>query len=104
MGDVSDMEDLFRLAKRDRRRKLIWAICTSLGTIVATTATVSWKMSRYVADLEHATEEMRHAFLVMDKKVEAAESEAAKAVADARDAKVTADKALLYAQLTGRKP
>jgi len=103
MGDVTDIGALLKAASREKRRKLLWAACTSVGTIVATTATVSWKMSRYVANMEAADERRAWALLVMDKKIEKAETDASNAVAEAGVAKVMADKALLYAQLTQQK-
>lgn len=96
MGDVSDIEDLLSKWKKEKRGKLLWALATMAFTALSTTWAVSWKMSRFMADMHHASEELHGKILVMDKKVEKAEMEAA-------EAKDTAGKALLYAQLLGKK-
>ena len=93
MGDVSDITGLLRLVSIEKRLKIVWAVLTMGGAIGGSIWTVSWKMNDYIHEARHENERLREAILVMDKKVEKAEM-----VAD--DAKATADKALLYAQLT----
>lgn len=103
MGTITDAEELMDKAVRDVRRqkvgKLLWALGTAGFTIVSTTAAVSWQMGAYIARAEAKDNELRGQILVLDKKIEKLESLEDKVGV----AQVTADKALLYAQLTGQK-
>lgn len=107
MGIPTDVDDLLVKATKEKRQRWSWAIVTSVGTVIATTGTVSWRVGAFLARMEHENDRLRGTILVLDKKVEtletreaASERELAAAIHDAR---TQADKALLYAQLTGQK-
>jgi hypothetical protein len=107
MGEISDIEDLLRKAKGEKRRRFLWAGLTSLGTIVSTTFVVSWTLNNYLHKAERENEKLRESILVMDKKLETLEmtwkADLKGIQADVFEARETANKALLYAQLTGGK-
>lgn len=92
MGDVSDIRGLLRLVSIEKWLKVVWAIATTVGAIGGSIWTVSWKMNDYTHEARRENERLRETILVIDKKLERAE-------AIAEEAKATADRALLYAQL-----
>ncbi len=99
MGINTDIDDILVKSTREKRQKWLWAIVTSVGTIIGSTATVSWQMGHYIAKAEAKDNELRGQILVQDKKIEKLEALEDKVGL----AQATADKALLYAQLTGQK-
>lgn len=107
MGLNTDAEALMGKALVDVRHqklvRVIWAVATSVGTIVMTTATVTWKVNDYLHEAREAQREMQGKLLVLDKHVEGLEERCDKAKELAEAAKVQADKAMLYAQLTGKR-
>ena len=111
MGLNSDAEELMAKAIQDvhaKRVRVAWAIATSIGTIVATTATVSWTMNNYIHKAERENEKLRDSVAIMAKKVEDLEHDLKAGLKDAGvatyEAKATADRALLIAQVTKGKP
>ena len=105
MGIHTDIDDL-AMAPREKRNKWLWAIVTSAGTVIATTATVSWQMGHYIAKAEAKDNELRGAMLIIDKKLEDLDRREQTTEKELRagihDAHAAADKALLYAQLMKR--
>ena len=101
MGLPSDAEELMGKAVVDVRHKkrvrVFWAIATSLGTIVATTVSVTRTVDHYLHKAELREERMSDALEQLKESVKRVELKA-----DA--AKENADKALLYAQLKGLTP
>lgn len=110
MGLPSDAEELMGKALRDvaaqKRSKIVWALVASFGSIIGSTATVSWQMGHYIAKAEAKDNELRESLLVLDKKIDDLGHAAAKAKEELQagiyDARAAADTALLYAQLTGK--
>lgn len=103
MGEASDIEELMPRALREvasvKRMRVLWSIATVVFSVLATTATVSWKVRGYIDDLSRENEKLRESILVMDKKLEALDA----IQSTASEAKATADKALLYAQLLHKR-
>jgi len=95
MGEVTDIEGLLGKHYHEKRIKLAWSICTVLGTVLCTTATVSWTLRGYVDDMQHANKELHGEILVLAKKVEDLEVQQ-REVTIVRE---TANKALFLAQL-----
>jgi hypothetical protein len=107
MGNVTDIEELLPQALREAKHKklarVVWALATSIGTIVVTTATVTWQVNEYLHKASEQHRELSGKVLVLDKHVELLEERCDKAKTLAEAASVQADKALLYAQLTGQR-
>jgi hypothetical protein len=103
MGSATDVSELLAPGN-EKRARAIWSIVTVLGTMFLTTGTVSWKMSRYVADLERSNEVLRGEIRVIAKDLEnfkeATKEERKELRAELHDARERADNALLLAQLT----
>jgi hypothetical protein len=101
VGNVSDIDDLL-FVKREGRKRLVWTLGTIVLSAVITTATVSWKVRGYVAELEESNRKLYDRVVVLDKKVEdlnnALEAKLEKVGMDAHEAKSRADSALLVAQ------
>ena len=106
MGIHSDIDDLLVKSSRERRQKWIRAVITSVGTIIGTTGTVAWQMSAYIARAEARDKVLRDDLLVIDKKLEVLDHRELTIEKELRagihDAAAAADRALLYAQLTGK--
>lgn len=89
--------------RRQKTSKLLWALGTALFTVVSTTATVSWKMGTYIARAEAKDDKLRGDLIVIAKKLEDLDLREVGTEKELRaaiyDVKVSADKALLYAEL-----
>lgn len=83
--------------RHKKRVRVLWAIATSIGTVVATTVSVTHTVDRYLFKADVREEKMKAA-------LERIEVDLKRIDAKADLAKETADKALLYAQLKGLTP
>ncbi len=107
MGLPSDAEELMGKALHDVRNKklarLAWALGTAVVTVVSTTATVSWKMATYVAQLERFNDELRGEIRVLAKDLEKSQVEQKELRDEMKTVRQRADSALLIAQLSKRE-
>ena len=101
MGLNTDAEELMGKAHIDVRHKkrvrVFWAIATSLGTIVATTVSVTRTVDHYLFKADVREEKMKAS-------LDRIEEDMKRIDAKAEVAKESADKALLYAQVKGLTP